>query len=84
MSNPLTDQELQALNRLHKLAKEGNYYSILGIRPGADGAKIQAAYYRLSRDWHPDRHFRRKLGDDAARIRICLREHHQGLQGPER
>ena len=68
MSNPLTDQELQALNRLHKLAKEGNYYGILGVAPGADGSKIQAAYYQLSRDWHPDRHFRRKLGDDAARI----------------
>ena len=59
-------------NRLHKFAKEGNYYGILGVAPGADGAKIQAAYYQLSRDWHPDRHFRRKLGDDAARIEFIF------------
>ena len=71
-ANPLTEQELDALNRLHKLAKQGNYYGILGVPPGADNAKIQAAYYQLSRDWHPDRHFRRKLGDDASRIEFVF------------
>ena len=71
-TTPLTEQELQALNRLHSLAKEGNYYGILGVAPGADGAKIQAAYYQLSRDWHPDRHFRRKLGEDLARIEFVF------------
>ena len=70
--NPLTEQELEALTRLHKLAKQGNYYGILGVPPGADNAKIQAAYYQLSRDWHPDRHFRRKLGDDASRIEFVF------------
>ena len=71
-TNPLTEQELKALNRLQKFAKEGNYYGILGLRPGADAAKIQAAYYQLSRDWHPDRHFRRKLGDDTERIEFVF------------
>jgi len=70
--NPLTEQELGALNRLHKLAKDGNYYGILGVAPNADNAKVQAAYYQLSRDWHPDRHYRRKLGDDAARIEFVF------------
>lgn len=71
-ANPLTEQELDALNRLHKFAKAGNHYGILGVSPSADAAKIQAAYYQLSRDWHPDRHFRRELGDDATRIEFVF------------
>ena len=71
-ADPLSEQELDALNRLHKFAKTSNYYGILGISPGADASKIQAAYYQLSRDWHPDRHFRRKLGDDASRIEFVF------------
>ena len=36
---------------------------MLGVSPDGDAAAVQAAYYQLSRDWHPDRHFRRDLGE---------------------
>ena len=71
-SNPLSDKELAELNRLHKLASTGDHYRLLGLSPESEQADIQAAYYQLSRDWHPDRHFRRDLGDNAANIEFIF------------
>jgi tetratricopeptide (TPR) repeat protein len=71
-SNPLTEAELVELKRLHAFARDGNYYSLLGVTPDADQATIQEAYYQLSRDWHPDRHFRRGLGEDAQKVEVVF------------
>lgn len=40
-----------------------NYYEILGIRRDADARAIKKAYFRLSKDFHPDRYFRRDIGE---------------------
>jgi len=61
-NEPLTDAERSSLDRLHQHAKEGNHFGMLGVSPDGDAATVQAAYYQLSREWHPDRHFRRELG----------------------
>jgi hypothetical protein len=33
-----------------------DYYSLLGVRPGAEPEEIQAAYRRLAKEYHPDLH----------------------------
>jgi len=33
-----------------------NYYSVLGLKPDASAADIDAAYKKLSTEWHPDKH----------------------------
>ena len=33
-----------------------NYYSILGLKPDASTTDINAAYKKLSTEWHPDKH----------------------------
>lgn len=38
------------------------YYEILGVAPDADAREIKRAYFRLSKDFHPDRYFRREIG----------------------
>jgi len=32
-----------------------NYYKVLGIQPNATSAEIDAAYKKLSTQWHPDK-----------------------------
>ena len=71
-SNSFSEQELAELNKLHEHAKNGNHYGLLGLAPDADTAKIQAAYYQLSRDWHPDRHYRRNIGDSAEKLEFVF------------
>lgn len=44
------------------------YHQILGIEPGADVRAVKRAYFELSREFHPDRWFRREVGPFAPRI----------------
>ncbi len=47
---------------------EKPYHEILGVDPRADAKEIKRAYFRLSREYHPDRYFRRNVGPYAARF----------------
>jgi curved DNA-binding protein CbpA len=71
-SKSLSEHELAELKRLHQHAKDGDHYGLLGLSPDAESAKIQAAYYQLSREWHPDRHFRKDLGDMAPKLEFVF------------
>lgn len=44
------------------------YHEILGVALDADPKKLKRAYFRLSREFHPDRYFRRKLGPFEALV----------------
>jgi curved DNA-binding protein CbpA len=44
------------------------YHEILGVAPEADAKTIKQAYFGLSKQFHPDRYFRRNLGPYAARV----------------
>jgi curved DNA-binding protein CbpA len=39
-----------------------SYYEVLGIPPGADAKAIKRAYFSVSKEFHPDRYFRREIG----------------------
>jgi len=71
-ANTLTETERALLDQLSEYATTKNYYAILGVSPSADDATIQAAYYQLSREWHPDRHFRRELGEYKAKLELVF------------
>jgi curved DNA-binding protein CbpA len=47
---------------------EATYHEILGVGKGSDEREIKRAYFRLSKRFHPDRYFRRNIGDHAARL----------------
>lgn len=57
-----------ALDRLYEVAERGSHYEILGVGREAGRKEIQAAFYDLSRQWHPDRFFRKNLGEYEERV----------------
>ena len=44
------------------------YHEILGVPRDADRKALRHAYFQLSKELHPDRYFRRKLGPFAKRL----------------
>ena len=44
------------------------YHEILGVAANADAKDIKRAYFRLSREYHPDRYFRRNTGAFGPRL----------------
>lgn len=64
----LSADEQAAIDSLWELSRSGDHYEMLGIAEDADRRDVQRAFYDLSRQWHPDRFFRRELGDYQDRI----------------
>jgi curved DNA-binding protein CbpA len=47
---------------------QSTYHEILGVGKGSDAKEIKRAYFRLSKQFHPDRYFRRNVGGHAVRL----------------
>ena len=60
---------------------EGDYYDLLGIQRGADEAAIKAAYRRLAKECHPDRH--NGCRDQEARFK-AISEAYDILKDPQK
>ena len=44
------------------------YHVLLGVSQDADAREVKRAYFRLSKDFHPDRYFGRELGHFGPRL----------------
>lgn len=51
-----------------------SYPEILGVAPDADGLAIKKAYRALSRDFHPDRYFRKQIGGFKPRLEAIFKK----------
>src|SRR3954447_14218317 len=60
---------------------EQDYYELLGIQRGADDAAIKAAYRRLAKECHPDRH--NGCRDQEARFK-AVNEAYDVLKDPQK
>ena len=52
-----TQQNKQNILAAFEAAKTQDHYEILGIRRDANPNEIKRAYFKLAKDYHPDRHF---------------------------
>lgn len=67
---PARKQEILALERT---LDQHDHFSVLGLSPGAGAAEAKAAYYELSRRFHPDRYYGKNLGSFRGRIERIFR-----------
>lgn len=62
------------------------YHELLGVAPGAEPKLVKRAYFKLSKEFHPDRYFRKEIGCYASRLDQIFKkvlEAHEILSDPE-
>lgn len=62
------------------------YHELLGVVVGADPKTVKRAYFKLSKEFHPDRYFRREIGAYQRRLERIFKkvlEAHEILSDPE-
>jgi curved DNA-binding protein CbpA len=85
--DPTLDLPLDAQRRILEFEGRlgGAYHEILGVGIDPDPKAVKRAYFRLSREFHPDRFFRRNLGPFGPRLERIFRkilEAHEMLSDP--
>lgn len=64
----LTAKEVLLIQQMHSSLEKSSHYTLLGVPEDASSKQIRNAYYEMSRHWHPDRFFRREIGDYGPQI----------------
>lgn len=62
------------------------YHELLGVPVGADPKVVKRAYFKLSKEFHPDRYFRRQIGPYSVRLERIFKkvlEAHEILSDPD-
>jgi len=62
------------------------YHELLGVPVGADPKTVKRAYFKLSKEFHPDRYFRKQIGPYARRLERIFKkvlEAHEILSDPD-
>src|SRR5262245_37998900 len=60
--------EAQRRVLLFEAGLERPYHELLGVSAGVDSKAIKRAYFQLSKEYHPDRYYRREIGPYAEKL----------------
>lgn len=66
----LQEEILQTFKRADRL----NHYELLGVTTDADRAEIRKAYFALSKTFHPDSYYGKRLGSFKAQMEVVFRK----------
>lgn len=83
----LTDEQKKRILHVDGNLTLWNHYKLLGVRRTASAADIKAAYFKVSREFHPDSFFRKNIGRFGERIERIFRAMklaYDELANPER
>ncbi len=64
----LNDEERKELLRIQSLLEVGDHATLFSMGKGVSKASLRKSYYELSRRFHPDRFYRKDLGNDTELI----------------
>jgi hypothetical protein len=64
----LSEGERTRILVMHRRLGSGDSHVLLGVERGTDRLELRRSYFRLSKDFHPDRYYRRDLGSFGARL----------------
>lgn len=83
----LDDSSRRRILAMARLADGRDPWALLGVPAGADARHLKRAYFKLSKDVHPDRYFGQRLGSFTARLPFvfeALSRAYARLTSPER
>src|SRR5690606_31848558 len=58
----LSDEDKQRVLAVRRRLRGADHYQVLGVGRDADRRLVKRAYFSISKEFHPDRHFGRTLG----------------------
>jgi hypothetical protein len=64
----LSPELRRRVDELLALVPEDRPFALLGVEPGVDEKELRRAYFKLSKELHPDRHFGKQLGPYRRRL----------------
>jgi hypothetical protein len=67
-TNDLPDDDRRNILAMARRLGWGDAWTLLGLPPGADKRRVKHAYFRLSKEFHPDRYFGKRLGSFKGRL----------------
>ena len=71
---PLDEDHRRELICLHEQMAQMTFYDIFGVQPGASKKDIKKAYFRMSKRYHPDKFFRKEMGDFGPMLETVFKE----------
>lgn len=83
---PLSEAERLKIDGAFARLADQNYYELLGVERDADRAALKRAYYQISKEFHPDRFFRRPIGAYKEKLEVLfdlLTKAYNTLSDPE-
>ena len=74
VSVDLSMAEIKKMNEYYNNLEQWNYYQLLGVSFGASLREIKTNYYSLSKEFHPDRYFKKNIGEYKGKLEIIYRK----------
>lgn len=74
------DVEMQRQILTFQMGLDRPYHELLAVDHDADERRIKRAYFKLSKEFHPDRYFRKNIGGYADRLSIIFKRVSEGYE----
>jgi curved DNA-binding protein CbpA len=68
----LSDEQKHAIIHKFEILQRGNLFELLGVAATADRREIKRAYFKISKEFHPDRFYGKSLGSFREKLAIIF------------